>query len=89
MTVCRANARTGMPARLLGARKRRAGMSSPMVCTMRGPAKTIELMVETSRAAMTPPITRPPNGPNNDVAATKPTSSCPFSPASGVERRNT
>ena len=56
MTVWSSSARTGMPARLRGASQRRAGMSSPIVCTMRGPAKIMELMVETSRAAMTPPI---------------------------------
>ena len=49
----------------------------------------MELMVETNKAAMTPPMNRPPTAPNKEVAATKPTSTWPFSPASGVLRRNT
>ena len=69
MTVCRTSARTGRPAGLRTASQRRAGKSSPMLCTMRGPANTIELMVDTSKAAMTAPVRRPTVGPKSELAA--------------------
>ena len=63
--------------------------SFPITSETLGPMNTIEEMLESSRNAMTPPITAPAFGPIILTAEIRTISTSPFISEAGLESRNT